>query len=474
MRPRWPDDTVFQRLELDVERAECELCGHVLHVCDHRLHRIHTLQGPVEIVARLAHCSDRACPERSQTISPAAELSLTLPWWTIGWDVFSWMGHRRFARHWDIPQLLAELRETYHIDLSKDTVDNYLRRYQNMLTARQQDPLQLAEVYRGIKSLTLSIDGLQPEKGHETLYVVRELNAKRVWFAEALLSSSAAEVLRLVVRVHEWVERRGLPVKLWLSDKQKAFLTGIATEFSGVPHRYCQNHFLRDLAKPTLAKDSSAKVQMRSKVRGLREIEREVLDQRRERQAAEQQQGKTQSEAKQDVASTSASAEADGAGTEQETALAPMAPGADSEANQGAGPTPEPEQAAAAPLPNGPAKPAFVDKDSDEEVVLAYCAVARGILNDDQGGPLHPPGLRMAEALDEVRASIQRNLDEKKGGFAEKQLSRLADCIDRGLDEVRDEQETIREHVKDIKEVAATLETGRATCAARQEKFEEL
>jgi hypothetical protein len=50
----------------------------------------------------------------------------------------------------------------------------------------------------------------------------------------------------------------------------------------------------------------------------------------------------------------------------------------------------------------------------------------------------------------------------------------LANCIDRGLDEVRDEQATIREYVKDIEEVAATLETGGETCAARQEKFEEL
>jgi hypothetical protein len=49
-------------------------------------------------------------------------------------------------------------------------------------------------------------------------------------------------------------------------------------------------------------------------------------------------------------------------------------------------------------------------------VVLDYCAAVRGILNDDQGGPLEPPGLRMAAALTEVRASIERNLDEKKGG----------------------------------------------------------
>jgi hypothetical protein len=50
----------------------------------------------------------------------------------------------------------------------------------------------------------------------------------------------------------------------------------------------------------------------------------------------------------------------------------------------------------------------------------------------------------------------------------------LASCIDRGLNEVRAEQETIRDYVKDIAEVAATLEPGQADCAQRREKFAEL
>ena len=69
----------------------CEHCGATLHICDHRFHRIHTLQGPVELLCRLAHCSDCLCPLRCQTLSPAAELSLTLPWWTIRLGVFCWM-----------------------------------------------------------------------------------------------------------------------------------------------------------------------------------------------------------------------------------------------------------------------------------------------------------------------------------------------------------------------------------------------
>jgi len=54
--------------------------------------------------------------------------------------------------------------------------------------------------------------------------------------------------------------------------------------------------------------------------------------------------------------------------------------------------------------------------EATPDVVLEYCAAVRGILNDNQGGPLHPPGERMAEALTEVRQSLQRNLGAKKGG----------------------------------------------------------
>src|SRR5206468_1681600 len=83
----------------------------------------------------------------------------------------------------------------------------------------------------------------------------------------------------------DWVQQLGKPVELWMSDKQDAFVQGIAAEFPAVPHRYGQNHFLRDLAKPILEQDSHAKVQMRQQVRGLRAIEKQVLEDRRQAQA---------------------------------------------------------------------------------------------------------------------------------------------------------------------------------------------
>jgi hypothetical protein len=155
-------------------------------------------EGPVEVVCKLAHCSDRHCAAHAKTRSPYAETTLTLPWWLIGWDVFCWMGHRRFAHHWSVPQSRSELADTYQMPLSADAIEDAVRRDQTLLAARQQAPQVLAAAYRNVVAWVLSIDGLQAEKGHETLSVGRELNAKRIWSAAALLASSADEVRRLL------------------------------------------------------------------------------------------------------------------------------------------------------------------------------------------------------------------------------------------------------------------------------------
>jgi hypothetical protein len=80
----------------------------------------------------------------------------------------------------------------------------------------------------------------------------------------------------------------------------------------------------------------------------------------------------------------------------------------------------------------------------------------------------------MAEALTEVRESLQRNLDLNKAGAAHGQLERLAGCIDRGLAEVKDDQDKVKEQVKELREVAATLEEESGTLEERQAKYEKL
>ena len=59
-------------------------------------------------------------------------------------------------------------------------------------------------------------------------------------------------------------------------------------------------------------------------------------------------------------------------------------------------------------------------------------------------------------------------------GVAETQLGRLARCINRGLEHVRAEQETIQEYVKEIRKVATTLESKGDDYKARRKRFKHL
>jgi hypothetical protein len=280
-----------------------------------------------------------------------------MPRCRIGWDIFCWIGFRRFKRHWSVPQIREELLDSHNILLSDDSIEDYLRSYQNMVAAKHQDLGRLADVYRDIDKVDLSIDGLQPEKGHETLYVVRDLSKNVVWFAEALVSSSNEEVRQLFKRAKIQCEKLGLTVRSWMTDKQAAFLSGIKKEFPGVIHRYCQNHFTRDLAKPMSEIDSRSKVQMRKKVRGLRTLEKEVLQLQRNK----------------------------------------------------------------------------VVSQVEASVILDYCTIVKGVLNDNKGRPLNPSGLRMYEGLQEIYDSLAQNLLQEGEARIDAHLEKLQACIENGM-----------------------------------------
>ena len=119
-----------------------------------------------------------------------------------------------------------------------------------------------------------------------------------------------------------------------------------------------------------LEADSHAKVRMRSKVRGLRAIEKDLLAAQRAKELRTETDGvPAENIASEDIAA---------AATDENT-------------------------------------PATLSPS--DAVVLDYCTVVKGILNDDQGGPLHPPGLRMVNALQSVRGSVERCLATKKGAL---------------------------------------------------------
>lgn len=413
----WSKSIDFQEIPLVSATRSCPACGHVMRISKHRCRRLYTLDGPICLILKRLRCPNDDCAI-SGTFGPEQEADYALPRWLIGWDVFCWIGHRRFARHWAIPQIRKELEDSYGICLSDDAIEDYTEQYQTMVATYWQDMKQLDERYADTDEIILSIDGLQPEKGHETLYVVRELTRRRVLFAEPLLSSATVEVRRLIVRAKELAQAMNKRVMLWMSDKQDAFVTCIAEEFPDAPHRYCENHFFRDLAKPVLEMDSTAKKKMRGKVRGLRAIERTILD-------------------------------IQNGFMDRKTV-----PAADGEA------------------PEAVSDNEFLGEGGS--IVLDYCSVIRGILNDNHGGPQRPPGIRMLDALDEVSRSLTGLRKPARDSRIHELLMRLNACIEKGVADQQETFERVRFYTNHVCRVIELLSPDAGDAATREQHFEQL
>ncbi len=119
----------------------------------------------------------------------------------------------------------------------------------------------------------LAIDGMQPDVGHEILWVLRDCLSGEVLLARSLLSGREAELVELIQVVRD---RLPAPIESVVSDGQTSIRNAVAAALPGVPHQLCQFHYLREAARPIYEADRHAKKELKKRVRGIRPIEREA------------------------------------------------------------------------------------------------------------------------------------------------------------------------------------------------------
>jgi hypothetical protein len=142
-----------------------------------------------------------------------------------------------------------------------------------LLAAQLGDSVHLRRQLAGQDRIVLALDGLQPDVGHEVLWVLRDCLSGTVLLARSLLSSTAED---LAVLLREVVEAVGLPITGVISDGQHSIRKAVAAVLPGVPHQLCHFHFLPEAALPIFEADRHAKKELKTGVRGVRPIERAV------------------------------------------------------------------------------------------------------------------------------------------------------------------------------------------------------
>ena len=250
--------------------SQCPACGQRLWA-DYRNRRtVTTLFGLVGLLLDIRRCHNRDCGRFRKPYRPEAEGYYALPQHEFGLDVIALVGHLRYSEHRSTPEIHQALRRR-GLDIAERTVTNLLDRYDELLAVTLTDNTRLAGLLAEQGRVILAIDGLQPDVGHEVLWVLRDCLSGEVLLAKSLLSGRRRELAELIGQVGD-----GLPVPIVgvISDGQHSIRKAVAQALPGVPHQLCQFHYLREAARPAYEADRHAKKELKKRVRGVRPIER--------------------------------------------------------------------------------------------------------------------------------------------------------------------------------------------------------
>jgi hypothetical protein len=155
--------------------------------------------------------------------------------------------------------------------VSERAVTNLLDRYDELLAVALADDRRLKRILATQGKVVLALDGLQPDVGHEVLWVLRDVLSGEILLARSPLSARQRDLAELLTSVKAACP---VPVAAVVSDGQHSIRKAVAEVFPGVPHQLCQFHFLREAARPIYEADRHAKKELKKKVRTVRGVER--------------------------------------------------------------------------------------------------------------------------------------------------------------------------------------------------------
>jgi hypothetical protein len=231
-------------------QKSCPECGRAMRIRYTNRRAVVSLRGLVCLRLKIRHCEDRTCGRYHQAWRPEAEGALALPQHEFGLDVIALVGTLR-------------------------SVTNLLDRYDELVAASAGTAAHRETLERQGRAI-LAVDGLQPDVGHEVLWVIRECLSGLVLLARSLLSSTATDLAGLLREVADDLAAIGIAVAGVVSDGQSPIRLAVAQVWPEVPHQLCHFHYLREAALPIYEADRHAKKELKKAVRGVRPIERTV------------------------------------------------------------------------------------------------------------------------------------------------------------------------------------------------------
>jgi hypothetical protein len=231
------------------------------------------LAGLWKLTLVVRQCIEPSCPRFHQRYRPEEEGRWALPHGEFGLEVIALIGQWRFREHRSVPEMHQALLAR-GVSITERSVTSLMQRYEELVTLHITDQERLKAQLQKQGRVLLAIDGLQPDVGHEVLWVVRDCLSEEILLARPLLSSTQGDLTALLKEVKHLLKELKVAVKGVISEGEETIGSAVAFVFPGVPHQLCQFHYLEDATEPLYEADRHAKTQLKKQLRGVRPIER--------------------------------------------------------------------------------------------------------------------------------------------------------------------------------------------------------
>ncbi len=234
---------------------------------------ITTLDGLSQLLLTIRRCHNPEGPRYHQPCRPEEEGRWALPHGEFGLDIIALIGTLRYKMHHSVPEIHQELCKRGVI-IAERTVTNLLARYEELVTLHLTDQTRLRERLTSQEHIILALDGLQPDVGHEVLWVLRDCLEGVVLVARSLLGATENDLVPLLEEAVSICQKLEIPIAGVITDGQHSIRNAVRSALPDVPHQLCHFHYLREAAKPIADADWHAKKELKKYVRGVRPIER--------------------------------------------------------------------------------------------------------------------------------------------------------------------------------------------------------
>jgi hypothetical protein len=221
-----------------------------------------TLKGRWRLISRGYCCSRPRCPKARATFVSSESTRLSLKGISFGFDVIGQIGWWRFWEHRTLDEIWAMARQRFPI--SRRQVMYLIVDFLCLLKAAQPARIEVQRKLYEQRGLLLSVDAMQPEKGNDVLYVVRELRTNLTLQAVKVTNQRRTTIRDQVLKP---VDRLGVRTRGVVSDAEEAIQWAVQDLWPSCPHQACHFHALRDAGRPILEADQHWMVEIKQELR---------------------------------------------------------------------------------------------------------------------------------------------------------------------------------------------------------------